>query len=72
MGYTVDTSDVTAADVVRHLAEERGMSISQLAAAAGIAQSNLSEMLNGKRDWSKSAIRALSKMLHIPVERFLN
>lgn len=71
-GFTFDTSDVTAADLVRHKIEERGMSVSALAKQAGIAQSNLSEMLNGTRGWSKAAIRSLSKLLNIRAERFLD
>ncbi len=67
----IDTSHVTAADLVRHKIEERGMSVSALAKQVGIAQSNLSEMLSGTRGWSKSAIRALSKYLNIRAERFL-
>ena len=70
-GYTIDTSDITAADLVRHKIDERGMSVSALAKQVGIAQSNLSEMLNGTRGWSKSAIRSLSKFLNIRAERFL-
>ena len=37
------------------------MSVSALARAIGVPQSNLSEMLAGKRDWSKTAIRGLSR-----------
>jgi antitoxin component HigA of HigAB toxin-antitoxin module len=70
-GFAIDTSHVTAADLVRHKIEERGMSVSALAKQSGIAQSNLSEMLNGTRGWSKSAIRSLSKLLNIRAERFL-
>lgn len=70
-GFTIDTSGVTAADLVRHKIEERGMSVTALAKQAGIAQSNLSEMLNGTRGWSKAAIRSLSKLLNIRAERFL-
>ncbi len=70
-GHVIDTSHVTAADLVRHKIEERGMSVSALAKQVGIAQSNLSEMLSGTRGWSKSAIRALSKYLNIRAERFL-
>jgi hypothetical protein len=47
------------------------MSVSSLAGRIGIPQPNLSEMLNGKRDWSKTAIRGLSGHLNIRVERFL-
>lgn len=67
---TVDISDVTAADLIRHRLEERGMSVSALAREIGIPQSNLSEMLSGRRDWSKSAIRALSKFFNMRTERF--
>jgi antitoxin component HigA of HigAB toxin-antitoxin module len=70
-GFAIDTSHVTAADLVRHRITERGMSVSALAKQSGIAQSNLSEMLNGTRGWSKTAIRSLSKLLNIRAERFL-
>jgi HTH-type transcriptional regulator/antitoxin HigA len=67
----VDPGNVTAAELVRHRLEEKGISVNALAKEIGIAQSNLSEMLNGNRDWSKTAIRALSKLLNIRAERFL-
>jgi HTH-type transcriptional regulator / antitoxin HigA len=67
----VDTSGVSAAELVRHRIEQRGMSVSALARAIGVPQSNLSEMLAGKRDWSKTAIRGLSRRLNIRAERFL-
>ena len=70
-GLTFDTSHVTAADLVRHKIEQRGMSVSALAKEIGMAQSNLSQMLNGTRGWSKTAIRSLSKFLYIRAERFL-
>ena len=60
---------VTAAELVRHRLEQRGMSVSALARAAGLSQSNLSE--NGTRQWSKSAIRSLSIYLNIRADRFL-
>ncbi len=55
-GLQMDTSKVTAADIVKHLLEERDMSVSAFSKLIEISQSSLSEMLNGKRDWSKSAI----------------
>ena len=70
-GHVIDTSKVTAADLVRHRIEERGMSVSSLARLIGVPQSNLSEMLSGKRDWSKNAIRGLSSHLNIRADRFL-
>jgi antitoxin component HigA of HigAB toxin-antitoxin module len=70
-GQAVDTSKVSAADLVRHRIEERGMSVSSLARLIGVPQSNLSEMLSGKREWSKNAIRGLSSQLNIRADRFL-
>lgn len=70
-GWAIDTLKVTAADLVRHRIDERGMSVSELARIVGVSQSNLSDMLNGKRDWSKAAIRGLSSYLGIKAERFL-
>lgn len=70
-GWSIDTSKVTAADLVRHSIDERGLSVSELARAVGVPQSNLSEMLSGKRGWSKTVIRALSAHLNIKAERFL-
>jgi len=66
----VATNHVTAAELVQHWLVENSMSVSALSRKLGIAQSNLSEMLSGKRDWSKSAMREISRTLHIPVERF--
>ena len=71
-GQVIDTSKVSAADLVRHRIEERGLSISSLARLICLPQSNLSEMLSGKRDWSKTAICGLSAHLNIRAERFLS
>ena len=70
-GQEVDTSGVSAAELIRHRMNERGMSISALANETGMAQSNLSDMISGRRDWSKSAIRSLSTFFKIRAERFL-
>lgn len=67
----VDASKLSAADLVRHRIEEQKLSISALARMIGVPQSNLSDMLNGKRDWSKTAIRGLSSYLNIGPDRFL-
>jgi antitoxin component HigA of HigAB toxin-antitoxin module len=66
-----ESTTVSAAELVRHRIEERKMSVSSLARLIGVPQSNLSEMLSGKRDWSKTAIRGLSAHLHIRADRFL-
>ncbi|HEY8748505.1 MAG TPA: helix-turn-helix domain-containing protein [Tepidisphaeraceae bacterium] len=59
-GLQLDTSGVSAAKIVRHLLAERQMSINTFAKARGISQSALSDMLNGKREWSKSVIVAVA------------
>jgi antitoxin component HigA of HigAB toxin-antitoxin module len=66
-----DAARVTATDLVRHRIEEKKMTVSSLARTIGVPQSNLSEMLSGKRGWSKAAIRGLSAHLNIRAERFL-
>lgn len=71
-GQTIDATGVSAAELVRHRLEERGMSLSELARQVDLPQSNLSQMLSGRREWSKSAIVALSKFFNIRAERFLN
>jgi antitoxin component HigA of HigAB toxin-antitoxin module len=55
-GLKIDASHVTPADVIRHLIEANGMTVSQLARQTGVGQSNLAEMLSGRRDFSKTAI----------------
>lgn len=65
------SSKVSAADLVRHRLDERGMSVGALARLIGVPQSNLSEMLAGKRDWSKAAIRGLAAQFNIRTDRFL-
>jgi antitoxin component HigA of HigAB toxin-antitoxin module len=71
MEQAVDGPKLSAADLVRHRIEERGLSITALARLIGIPQSNLSDMLGGKRAWSKSAIVGLSTHLNIRADRFL-
>ncbi|HSV14697.1 MAG TPA: helix-turn-helix transcriptional regulator [Tepidisphaeraceae bacterium] len=70
-GFALDTSKLTAVDLIQHRLEARGMSVAALAKEVGIPQPNLSAMLAGKRDWSKAAIRSLSAFFHIRAERFL-
>ena len=69
-GLAIDTHNVSAADLVRHRMQEREMSVSALAHLIGVPQSNFSDMLSGKRDWSKAAIRGLSTQLNIRADRF--
>jgi plasmid maintenance system antidote protein VapI len=58
-------------EVSRGRPRKKGLSISSLARSIGVPQSNLTDMLNGKRDWSKTAIRELSAKLNIRADRFL-
>ena len=66
----IDARNVSPAELVRHRISEREMSVSALARLIGVPQSNLSEMLGGKRAWSKTAIRGLSEHLNIRPDRF--
>jgi predicted XRE-type DNA-binding protein len=67
----IDTSKVTAAQIVLHLLEEREMSVNQLAKTLEVTQSSLSDMFNGRRDWSKLAIVRISNYFGLPAELFL-
>jgi antitoxin component HigA of HigAB toxin-antitoxin module len=67
----LDTSNVTAAQIVIHLLEQQGMSVNALAKLVGISQSSLSDMLNGRRDWSKQAIVRLSAHFGLQAGLFL-
>jgi HTH-type transcriptional regulator/antitoxin HigA len=67
----LDTSSVTPAEVVRHLLGERDMSVNALAKSLQISQSSLSDMLNGRRDWSKMAIVGLSNFFGLQPGIFL-
>lgn len=70
-GMAINTENRTAADVIRFCIEERGTSVHALAMRVGITPSNLSEMLSGKRDWSKRAIAALTAEFPIDPRKFL-
>jgi HTH-type transcriptional regulator / antitoxin HigA len=47
------------ADMLRHLMEAKGVTQAQLSRQAGIAKSTISEVLSGKRPFSRSMIRKL-------------
>jgi antitoxin component HigA of HigAB toxin-antitoxin module len=54
-----ETSHRAPGEIIRHLMAAGGLSVSRLARETGIRQSNLSEMLSGRRDFSKTAIAKL-------------
>jgi antitoxin component HigA of HigAB toxin-antitoxin module len=70
-GLRLNTSNVTPAQIVLHLLEERGMSVNALAKVLGIPQSSLSETLNGRRGWSKLAIIRTSNYFGLQPGLFL-
>lgn len=53
------------AEMLRHLVESRGVTQSQLSKEAGIAKSTISEVLAGKKPFSRQMIRKLSEYFQI-------
>lgn len=70
-GHRLSTAGVSAADVVRHLLEDRGMTVTALADELDVPKSTLSEMLRGRRAWSKSAIIKICRYFSLKPEVFL-
>ncbi len=48
------------ADMLRHLMEAKGITQAQLSRQAGLPKSTISEVLSGKRPFSRSMIRKLA------------
>ena len=65
-----DTSRTSPAGIVRHLMAANGLTVTELARQIGIGQSNLSEMLGGRRDFSKRAISGLRHRFGLNPEVF--
>jgi len=55
------------ADMLRHLVESRGVTQVQLSQEAGIAKSTISEVLAGKKPFSRQMIRKLSEYFKVDV-----
>jgi len=55
------------ADMLRHLLEARGVNQTQLSQQAGIAKSTISEVLAGKKPFSRQMIRKLSGYFQVDV-----
>ncbi|HEY0024642.1 MAG TPA: helix-turn-helix domain-containing protein [Longimicrobium sp.] len=66
----IDDSDLTPADLVQFMAEQRGMNRAELAEIMG-GRSRLSDFMSGKRDLSKGQIQALRDKLGIPADLLL-
>jgi len=66
----IDDSDLTPADLVQFMVEQRGMNRADLAEIMG-GRSRLSDFMSGKRDLSKGQIQALRDKLGIPADLLL-
>ena len=55
------------ADMLRHLLEARGITQAQLSGDAGISKSTISEILAGKKPFSKQILRKLADYFRIDV-----
>lgn len=55
------------ADLLRHLLEAKGVTQAQLSQAAGIAKSTISEVLAGKKPFSRQMIRKLADYFKVDV-----
>jgi len=55
------------ADMLRHLMEAKGVTQIQLSRATGIAKSSVSEVLAGKKQFSRSMIRELADYFQVDV-----
>jgi len=57
----------TDADMLRHLLDAKGVTQAELSQAAGIAKSTISEVLAGKRPFSRQLIRKLAEYFQVDV-----
>jgi HTH-type transcriptional regulator / antitoxin HigA len=55
------------ADMLRHLLEAKGITQVQLSKETGLAKSSLSEVLAGKKPFSRQMIRKLAEYFHVDV-----
>jgi antitoxin component HigA of HigAB toxin-antitoxin module len=66
----VDVSGASPTAVVRHLIAANQLTVSVLAREIGIGQSNLSEMLSGRREFSRRAIVGIRDRFGVSPEIF--
>lgn len=55
------------ADMLRHLLDAKGVSQAQLHRDTGISKSSISEVLSGKKSFSRQMIRSLAKYFRVDV-----
>jgi HTH-type transcriptional regulator/antitoxin HigA len=60
-----DLPAASDADMLRHLLEAKGVSQAELCRATGIAASVVSEVLSGKRPFSKDVVSKLSRYFNV-------
>lgn len=60
------------ADMLRFLIEQKGVTQSETATGAGIAESTISEILSGKRKLNRTQIGKLAQYFHIEPGAFLS
>jgi HTH-type transcriptional regulator / antitoxin HigA len=56
---------VSAADMLRHLIEAKGVNQAKVAEATGINESTISEILTGKREVSRKVMRAFADYFQV-------
>jgi HTH-type transcriptional regulator / antitoxin HigA len=61
----------TGADLLRHLMEAKDVTQIQLHRDTGVAKSGISEVLAGKKSFSKNMISVLAEYFHVPASVFL-
>lgn len=59
------------ADLLRHLMEAKGITQIQLHKDTGLAKSGISEVLAGKKPFSKNMIGTLAAYFHVPTSVFV-
>jgi HTH-type transcriptional regulator / antitoxin HigA len=57
----------TDADMLRHLMDAKGVTQAELSRGAGVAKSTISEVLAGKKAFSRQMIRKLAAYFHVDV-----
>jgi len=60
-------SPASDADMLRHLMDAKGVSQMQLSRDTGLPKSTISEVLSGKRSFSRQMIRKLAEYFHVDV-----
>ncbi len=63
--------EASDADLLRHLMEAKGVTQIQLHHDTGLAKSGISEVLAGKKSFSKNMIAVLAVYFHVPASVFL-